>query len=162
MKYAKVIINISNHNMGMRHKDIVVNIPRINVGATQVSISLREKESVSRYDNFHIMTTYTPRVMVACDELRIPFIAPENGNLGMVETRFFDECFPYMILNTNVNHFIQKIIKSLYYWDKRCQRSVRVKVKEKEDLPLEIVYNGNKVSVALEQMITFADFIKNN
>jgi hypothetical protein len=67
-----------------------------------------------------------------------------------------------MILNTNVNHFIQKIIKSLYYWDKRCQRSVRVKVKEKEDLPLEIVYNGNKVSVALEQMITFADFIKNN
>lgn len=161
MKYAKVIINISNHGTFWGQKNIEISIPRINAGATQVSLSLREKiKGISFGENFHITRTFGESIRVVADELRIPYISQSTQQPGMVETGFGTTT--YTMSSRCVNDFVQKIVKSLYYWDKRCQRSVRVTVKEKEDLPLEIVYNGNKISIVLEQMITFADFIKNN
>jgi hypothetical protein len=162
MKYAKVIINILNNSTYLGfHKNVTISIPRINIGAISVSLSLREKiKDISFGENFHITRTFGDSIILVADELRIPYIPQSTQQSGMVETGFGTTT--YTMSSRYVNDFIQKIVRSLYYWDKRCQRSVRVTIKEKEDLPLEIVYNGNKISIALEQMITFANFIKNN
>jgi hypothetical protein len=65
------------------------------------------------------------------------------------------------VMNRVFNLFMWKLILSLYYWDKRCQRSVRVQSKETVDIPLKIIMNGSTIEVSLEQMKTFAEFIKN-
>ena len=51
------------------------------------------------------------------------------------------------------------MIKTLYFWDKRCGRSINVKVKTKEEIPLEIDIFREKIMVKTEEMPILANFI---
>jgi hypothetical protein len=160
MKYAKMIINIIDCDTQRQSKLVSISIPKINRYATRISFSLRERENVG-YDNFYIKTSTHSSVVVLYNEIWIPWLRINEQGDAMVESNF-ETAIPCVVSNVHIGDCIGNLVKSLYYWDKRCQRSVNVKIKQSEDLPLEIVFNDNKVSIPLEQMKTFAEFIKNN
>ena len=70
------------------------------------------------------------------------------------------ESRPVLIANEQtLKIWFSKMMKTLYFWDKRCGRSRNVKIKTKEEIPLEIDIFKEKIIVKTEEMPILANFI---
>jgi hypothetical protein len=164
MKYAEIIITINPSSIGDR-KNIEITIPKINKDAPYVGLKLHEREKLNDYgERYGITNTYASYIGFNHQELRIPICPADEVNrqtpASMITVNLSTNS-SLGVMNRVFNLFMWKLILSLYYWDKRCQRSVRVQSKETVDIPLKIIMNGSTIEVSLEQMKTFAEFIKN-
>ena len=164
MKYAEIIIHVHSSNIDGR-KNIEIRIPRMNKDAPFVGLLLRKRENVSCYnEEFSISNTYSRCVGLTNYLLMLPVCQTEDinrqANSSMININASTTTGLDM-MNKSFNLVMWKLIMSLYHWDKRCQRSVKVKSKETVDIPLKIIMGGSTIEVVLEQMKTFAEFIKN-
>lgn len=156
MKYLDVEIRC---NQIMDRFSACVKIKRMHKDASSVGLRLNLKIS-GQY--FSIEGGYSPYPRLTPERLRLPCIAELNKNGNLIEdipedANTSNDC---TLHRYNVHTFFYRILMALYHWDKRCSRSVNVKGKLKEDMPLKIVWNEKEFNLSLEQMVTFAEFIK--
>lgn len=55
---------------------------------------------------------------------------------------------------------VSRMIECLYYWDKRCSRSVNVKPKNTVDIPLAVHIGQFDMELYLKDMLDFAKYIQ--
>lgn len=165
MKYAEIIVYVHSSSIDGR-KNIEIRIPKINKDAPFINLQLQKRENVDCYnEKFSITNTYSRTIGLTNYLLMLPICQIDDINRQANSSMININASTMTCLdmpNKSLNLFMWKLIMSLYHWDKRCQRSVKVKSKETVDIPLKIIMGGSTIEVGLEQMKTFAEFIKTN
>lgn len=154
MKYLDVEIRC---NQILDRFSACVKIKRMHRDACNVSLRLNLKVS-GHY--FEVERGYSRYPHLNPEKLRIPNIPEHNENLLIDIPEDVNTSNDCTLFRYNIHTFFYRILMALYYWDKRCSRSVNVEGKLKEDMPLKIVWNEKEFNLSLEQMVTFAEFIK--
>ena len=134
-----------------------VKIKRMHRDAGCVGLRLNLKIS-GQY--FEIERNYRENTRLTPEKLYIPNMFQYSENLLAnipEDVNTSNDCTLYRY---NVYTFFYRILMALYHWDKRCSRSVNVKGKLKEDMPMKIIWNEKEFNLSLEQMVTFAEYIK--
>lgn len=122
-------------------------------------VDLRLDKKLSDEYPFGIETNWDKRLLLGPTWLKLPVIErSENLMMDIPETiGLSGEC---LFSKMYIHKFFYKILMSLYLWDKRCSRSIKVRGKLKEDIPLKIIWNNEEFGLLLEQMEAFAEYIK--
>lgn len=158
MRYADISIKCETVNDRF---EITTAINKMHRDAFRVELKLNRKISC---EFFEIKRSWTRRPQISIDEFRIPsntLDILESTTSPVIELPVEDrESRPYLIRRDNLYIFFYRFIMALYYWDMRCQRSVNVNNKLKEEMPLKIDFCGKFFTIPMEQMVTFAEFIK--
>ena len=134
-----------------------VKVKRIHKDAKYVTLRLDEKV---RGQCFNIERNWDGHTRLYIQDVRLPDITEQNGNILIDisgEAGVSNDC---TFSRHNVYTFFYRILMALYYWDKRCSRSVNVKGKLKEDMPMKIIWDEKEFNLSLEQMLQFAEYIK--
>ena len=159
MKYADIKISCRKFDTNYYAVGLCQN--RIHIDSRHVSLSTREKGA--SYMNYFSVNSYISyrQPCLSTRELRFSYSDSESieDKIIKIENK---ESGEILVRKINLEEFISSMITALYYWDKRCQRSVNVKGKLTKDNPVIINYDGLDVSVPLERMLEFASYISNN
>lgn len=134
-----------------------VKIKRIHKDAKYVGLRLNEKVDGQYFD---IERNWNEYLHLTPEKLRLPNTTEQNGNLMVNVPEGVSSSNDCTLFRYNVYTFFYRILMALYYWDKRCSRSVNVEGKLKEDIPMKIIWNEKEFNLSLEQMVTFAEYIK--
>lgn len=134
-----------------------VKVKRIHKDAKYVGLRLSEKV----YGHcFYIERNWSEHLYLSTERLRLPNIIEQNGNLMVDIPEGAGSSNDCTLYRHNIYTFFYRILMALYHWDKRCSRSVNVEGKLKEDIPMKIIWNEKEFNLSLEQMVTFAEYIK--
>ena len=123
-------------------------------------VKLRLDEKLGNEYPFGIVTNWDKRLLLGPTWLKLPVMTERNENpmMDIPETiGLSGEC---LFSKMYIHKFFYKILMSLYLWDKRCSRSINVKDKLEEDIPMKIIWNNEEFSLMLKQMEAFAEYIK--
>lgn len=156
MKYLDIEIRC---NQILDRFSVSVKIKRMHRDAGNVWLKLNLKVS-GQY--FEIEGSFNEFPRLNPEKLRLPNITEFNKNGNPIEdipenVNTSNDC---TLFRYNIHTFFYRLLMALYHWDKRCSRSVNVKGKLKEDMPVKIIWNEKEFNLSLEQMVTFAEFIK--
>lgn len=154
MKYLDIEIrcNQINDRFLVRAK-----IRRMHRDANCVKLRLDEKLGNEYY--FGIETNWDKRLLLGPTWLKLP-VVERSENLMMDIPEIMGLSGECLLSKMYIHKFFYKILMSLYFWDKRCSRSIKVRGKLKEDIPLKIIWNNEEFGLLLEQMEAFAEYIK--
>ena len=123
-------------------------------------VKLRLDEKLGNEYPFSIVANWDKRLLLGPTWLKLPVITEriEIPMMDIPETiGLSGEC---LFSKMYIHKFFYKILMSLYLWDKRCSRSINVKDKLEEDIPMKIIWNNEEFSLMLKQMEAFAEYIK--
>lgn len=158
MRYADVFIKCKTVNDRF---EITTAINKMHRDAFRVELKLHSKISC---EFFEIKRSWARCPLILIDEFLIPSDTSntlESTTSPVIELPAEDrESRPFSIRRGNLYIFFYRFIMALYYWDMRCQRSVNVNNKLKEEMPLKIDFCGKLFTIPMEQMKTFAEYIK--
>lgn len=151
MRYLHLDIDISTRGQSLE-KEIKVIVKDYHFQAFNVS-----------YDMPHFFIGRGVRTTIndysLCIQRRYPL--PEevaNGQVYIKEQQETSLCLGNEVL---LNRVLGRLLRCLYFWDRRCSRSINVNPKVKEDTPITLRYGGMCYNISLKDMILFADFISN-
>lgn len=154
MKYLDVEIRC---NQILDRFSANVKVKRIHKDAKYVGLRLNKKVDGQYFD---IERSWNEHLYLTPERLKLPNIIERNGSV-MVDilegAGVSNDC---TLFRYNMHTFFYRILMALYHWDKRCSRSVNVEGKLKEDIPIKIIWNEKEFNLSLEQMVTFAEYIK--
>lgn len=158
MRYADISIKCETVDDRF---EITTTINKMHRDAFRVELKLNRKISC---EFFEIKRSWMRCPQISINEFRIPSGTSdilESTTSPVIELSVEDrKSRPYLIRRGNLYTFFYRFIMALYYWDMRCQRSVNVNNKLKEEIPLKIDFCGKFFTVPTEQMKTFAEYIK--
>ena len=154
MKYLDIEIRCNQINDRFLAR---AKIKRMHKDANRVDLRLDKK--LSDEYSFGIETNWDKRLLIGPTWLKLPAVErSENLMMDIPETiGLSGEC---LFSKMYIHKFFYKILMSLYLWDKRCSRSINVKGKLEEDIPMKIIWNNEEFSLMLKQMEAFAEYIK--
>ena len=154
MKYLDIEIRCNQINDRFLAR---AKIKRMHRDANRVDLRLDKK--LSDEYSFGIETNWDKRLLIGPTWLKLPAVErSENLMMDIPETiGLSGEC---LFSKMYIHKFFYKILMSLYLWDKRCSRSINVKGKLEEDIPMKIIWNNEEFSLMLKQMEAFAEYIK--
>lgn len=158
MRYADISIKCETVNDRF---EVTTAINKIHRDAFRVELKLNRKISCEFFEIKRSGLRY-PQILI--NEFRIPsdisYILESTTSTVIELPAENVESRPYPIRRDYLYIFFYRFIMALYYWDMRCQRSVNVNNKLKEEMPLKIDFCGKIFHIPMEQMVTFAEFIK--
>ena len=154
MKYLDIEIRCNQINDRFLAR---AKIKRMHRDANRVDLRLDKK--LSDEYSFGIETNWDKRLLIGPTWLKLPAVErSENLMMDIPETiGLSGEC---LFSKMYIHKFFYKILMSLYLWDKRCSRSINVKGKLEEDIPMKIIWNNEEFTLMLKQMEAFAEYIK--
>lgn len=154
MKYLDIEIRCNQINDRFLAR---AKIKRMHRDANRVDLRLDKK--LSDEYSFGIETNWDKRLLIGPTWLKLPAVErSENLMMDIPETiGLSGEC---LFSKMYIHKFFYKILMSLYLWDKRCSRSINVKGKLEEDIPMKIIWNNEEFNLMLKQMEAFAEYIK--
>lgn len=155
MKYLDIEIRCNQINDGFL---VRVKIRRMHRDVNRVELRLDEKLD-DEYP-FSIEISWDKRLVLGPTWLKLPVITERTENLMMDIPEIMGLSGECLLSKMYIHKFFYKILMSLYFWDKRCSRSIKVRGKLKEDIPLKIIWNNEEFGLLLEQMEAFAEYIK--
>lgn len=134
-----------------------VKVKRIHRDAKYVTLSLNKKINGQYFD---IERSWNEHPHLNPENLRLPYVTERSEDLLVNISGEMGTSGDCTLFRYNVYTFFYRILMALYHWDKRCSRSVNVKGKIKEDMPMKIIWDEKEFNLSLEQMVTFAEYIK--
>lgn len=173
MRFAKIKIKIYKANDVFHSK---ISVFRINKYTKSVQFFTNEHIERDGLDITYPFSVYVRNIARASIGLHSIYLPTRTSNIAPSAAQemecgaFFDfeKIFSEDIIESNpvliadeqtLKIWFSKMMKTLYFWDKRCGRSINVKIKTKEEIPLEIDIFGGKIRVKTEEMPILANFI---